>query len=167
MPLGFSFGDSDMNENIDNSSLTKHQAENPVVDHFAENKRVIIKAMRENGIAQATVTYSGVGDSGGIDSIEASRSDDVVVNLSALMVNVLVRHSTWSGGGWNSKISEENTSLNEALEQFTYDWLEDNHSGWENNDGADGEVNFDIDEGKISITHRTHYTEVDVDEVEL
>lgn len=49
--------------------------------------------------------------------------------------------------------------LEEALEEFVYDWSESEHAGWENNDGASGECEIDVTADEFSLNHITYYTE--------
>lgn len=48
-------------------------------------------------------------------------------------------------------------ALNEPIQDLLYDLLQHQHPGWEINDGADGEVRWDIATDKIHVTHREHY----------
>jgi hypothetical protein len=42
-------------------------------------------------------------------------------------------------------------SLREAVEELCYGYLEQENAGWENNDGAFGEFNFDVAERRIAL----------------
>jgi len=137
-------------------------------DRFTTNKATILTAMRDQQIKKVVVSYSGYGDSGCIDSIHAGRDDEAeAVNLSAIAVVVVATSSLFVDGSWRENKCEKTMTFHEALEEFAYDWLEANHGGWENNDGADGEFIFDLEEGRVFITHNSHYTETDTEEVEL
>ena len=72
-----------------------------------------------------------------------------------------------------NKVSWGNTApitceltLREAIETLCYDYLEESHGGWENNDGAFGEFHFDVAErsvdlefhGRFSDTFTTNHT---------
>ncbi len=54
-----------------------------------------------------------------------------------------------------------------ALEEFVYDWLEMEHPGWENNDGADGTCSIDLSQGSFTLEHTDYYTESDTTESTL
>ena len=46
----------------------------------------------------------------------------------------------------------------EAVESLAYDVLEKTHCGWENSDGAYGDVIFDIEEETITLDYNERYT---------
>ena len=52
-------------------------------------------------------------------------------------------------------------SLAEAFENLVYDILALKHPGWENNDGAFGELDFDVAAGTIGYTHNQRFTDID------
>jgi hypothetical protein len=51
-------------------------------------------------------------------------------------------------------------TLQEAIESLVYDYLEETHSGWENNDGAFGTFVFDVPGRLVTLEHNERYTEV-------
>jgi hypothetical protein len=49
--------------------------------------------------------------------------------------------------------------LPEAVEVLCYGYLEQEHDGWENNDGAYGEFCFDVHERTIALELHVRYTD--------
>ena len=49
----------------------------------------------------------------------------------------------------------------EAIETLGYDCLEEDHGGWENNDGAYGEFTFDVAERTITLDYNERHMESD------
>lgn len=49
-------------------------------------------------------------------------------------------------------------SIAQAVESLAYDVLEKTHCGWENGDGAYGDVIFDVAEGVITLDYNERYT---------
>ena len=45
-----------------------------------------------------------------------------------------------------------------AVECLAYDVLERTHGGWENNDGAYGDITFDVAERTITLDYNERYT---------
>ena len=46
----------------------------------------------------------------------------------------------------------------DVVESLAYDVLEKTHCGWENSDGAYGDVIFDVAEGVITLDYNERYT---------
>jgi hypothetical protein len=44
-------------------------------------------------------------------------------------------------------------SVSDVVEALAYDLLEEEHGGWENNDGAYGEFRFDVTDRTISLAY--------------
>ena len=51
-------------------------------------------------------------------------------------------------------------SFEAAVETLAWDYLEQRHGGWENNDGAFGVFVFDVPGRLITLEHNERYTEV-------
>lgn len=137
-------------------------------ERFMANKPIIFKVMQEHGIPKILVTYCGGGDSGCVESVDVQRDDGgSTPDLNAIRVTIISSSSKFVDGKWVGIDEEAPMALNDALEQFAYDWLENNHPGWENNDGGDGELLFDLAKEKVFITHNSRYTEIDTSEVVL
>ena len=49
-------------------------------------------------------------------------------------------------------------SISDAVESLAYDVLEKTHCGWENGDGAYGDVIFDVAEGAITLDYNERFT---------
>ena len=49
-------------------------------------------------------------------------------------------------------------SIADAIERLAYDFLDDTHCGWENNDGAYGDFTFDVAERTITLDYNERYT---------
>jgi len=52
-------------------------------------------------------------------------------------------------------------SIADAIEQLAYDFLEQTHSGWEDNDGAYGDFTFDVAARTITLDYNERYTASD------
>ena len=51
------------------------------------------------------------------------------------------------------------TNVRDYIEQLACDFLEDTHSGWENNDGGFGTFTFDVAQRSITLDYDERYTE--------
>jgi hypothetical protein len=59
-----------------------------------------------------------------------------------------------------SELSEATYQLREAIEVLCYDCLEQEHGGWENNDGAYGTFTFDVLQRTIELEFNGRFTDV-------
>jgi hypothetical protein len=124
----------------------------PVEDTRARNKNLVFAALAEAGIQTLTVGFDGYGDSGQIDDIEAWNTGTDQVPLPSSRKLHLVSATP---GDPPFEIT-----LQEAIETLAYDYLDETHYGWENNDGAFGTFVFDVPARTIALEHNERYTEV-------
>ena len=64
----------------------------------------------------------------------------------------------YNGGGDSGQI-EEPIDLPQDIEYLGYEIIDFYHSGWENNEGADGRIVIDFNERTISLYHEQYYDE--------
>jgi hypothetical protein len=121
-------------------------------DIRARNKNVIFDALSEAGIHRVTVDYDGSGDSGQIESVEAWSTANEKVPLPSS------RKVPWASGNPDRPVSE--IGLEAAVEELAWDYLWDEHGGWENNDGAFGTFAFDVSARTIALEHNERFTDV-------
>ena len=117
------------------------------------NKDVVFDALAANGFTRVNVSFDGEGDSGQIDNL-AGYVGDVLTKLPE--IKLLLQTSSWSG----DNISTEEKSLPAAIEQLCYDFLEQDHGGWENNDGAFGEFTLDVAGRTVELEFNGRYSDV-------
>jgi hypothetical protein len=63
---------------------------------------------------------------------------------------------------WGANTRRSDQPLRDAIETLCYDYLEQEHGGWENNDGAYGEFQFDVAERTIELEFSSRYTDVHI-----
>jgi hypothetical protein len=120
-------------------------------DLFALNKTTLLNALSRAGVTHVTVRFDGYGDSGQIENIEVRAGEDDVTMPAA---TIEIAESVW--GEAEPKRSSVNIAA--AVERLAYDVLERTHCGWENNDGAYGDIVFDVAEGVITLDYNERYT---------
>lgn len=125
------------------------------------SRKQILSALQELDATHVVVSYSGSGDAGQVDDVEVFRDSDAI--QANHPVSALVSASKWSEveSRWIDFSELKPIPLEDALTEFVYDWLQLEHGGWENNDGASGECRIDVTEGQFVLGHTTYYTESD------
>lgn len=118
---------------------------------FKPNKAVLLNALALTGITHVVVSFDGCGDSGQIESVNA-RSGEEKMKLPEAQIEML--RILWG----QAEPEREQVTIATAIETLTYDVLELVHSGWENNDGAYGEINFDVEAHTITLDYNERYT---------
>ena len=109
------------------------------------NKTSLFDALATAGITTVIVNFDGCGDSGQIEMIETRKGDDDCA-LPAVEVEI-------ASANWGSTIDRQTKSVREAIETLVYDVLNQDHGGWENNDGACGDFTFDVTERTITLDY--------------
>jgi hypothetical protein len=59
----------------------------------------------------------------------------------------------------DSPVEESGFEPSVPLEELAWDYLYDNHCGWENNDGAFGTFVFNVPDRTITLEHNERYTD--------
>lgn len=99
----------------------------------AKLKQEIIPRLKKWGVAKVKCEYSGYGDSGAIDHIAYLDAQGQPVNMD------LVRPAS-----------------DPEIENVLYEFLP---SGFENNEGGQGDVTIDVAAGTVKLEHQENYTE--------
>ena len=134
------------------NDTTEIQSGAPAEDTRTQNKHLIFAALAEAGIHRVTVEYDGSDDSGQIESIEAWNTANEKIPLPSLRKVQLASE--------NTDFPVDEIGLEAAVEQLAWDYLYDNHGGWENNDGAFGTFEFSVPDRTIALQHNERYTDV-------
>jgi hypothetical protein len=102
-----------------------------------KNKTAVFAALAAADIEHVRVIFDGIGDSGQINDVAASRQEQAVP-LPDVKIRVL--EAVWG----QSKPEASKARLHDAIEILCYDFLEDDHAGWQDNEGAFGEFRLDV-----------------------
>jgi hypothetical protein len=100
-----------------------------------------------------TVNFDGEGDSGQIDDVIAYTNADQVP-VPAMHINI--EHVGFGGG--SNVVTLQTCTLQEAIQDACYGYLEHTHGGWENNDGAYGTFEINVSERIIDLEFNGRYT---------
>jgi hypothetical protein len=122
-----------------------------------KNKKVILKALRDLGVKEVSVCYSGSGDSGCIDHVDFG--DNTVDKYHVVTVEEKSSRFDNVTQAWIETAAQKDVPICDAIESFCYDLLEEKHGGWENDAGADGSFTLNADTGQIAWNHNEYYTE--------
>lgn len=107
------------------------------------NKSALFPILEAAGITTVTVAFDGEGDSGQIESVSA-----FVDNQPAkLPKRIITLHRV----SWPDQTHSEPRDVREAIEALCYGYLEQEHGGWENNDGAFGEFTLHVRERRVEM----------------
>jgi len=121
------------------------------------NKAAVFDALAAANITDVLVEFDGEGDEGQIESVTAFRGEERI-DLPATTVRVL--NVAWGNAETVATVS----ALVDAVETLCYDYLEDTHGGWENNDGGYGEFRLDVATRTVSLEINERYTETHTSE---
>lgn len=118
----------------------------------------LVAKLKELGIEQIVVSFSGSGDSGSITGIDAMPVPEGVKSWE-YGHNILRQHtiawakswSTFENDSWVRHIQDQETSLHSALENVAYQALDVSGIDWYNDDGGQGEFSMNIIDGQVEI----------------
>ena len=132
-------------------SIAKHRE--ALAEAWKLNRDMFFVVLSAAQITRVTVTFDGEGDSGQINNIEAYKGDEQVPLPDQA---IPVRTASWN----DDAITIEEKTLDAAIERLCYDFLEQEHGGWENNDGAYGEFTFDVAKRTVELEFNGRFTDV-------
>jgi hypothetical protein len=117
-----------------------------------QNKGVIMTALDKAGIAVVVVIFDGSGDDGQIEEIEVQGAVDALPHD-----NLELGAVEFSAG----TIAHSAMPLEDGIVALVYRLLERTHGGWGDNDGAYGEVTFDVVAGTIVLDFNARFTDAE------
>ena len=117
------------------------------------NKTAIFDSLTALEITEVFVEFDGEGDQGQIEMLTVVRNGEPVPMPEA---TVRLQHASF--GSVEPVVAE--CSLRDGIETLCYDFLEDEHGGWENNDGAFGEFHLDIEKRTVDLEFHGRFTDV-------
>ena len=120
---------------------------------FEKNRAALFAVLALAKIDSIAVEFDGCGDAGAIESVTPYAGGQAV-EFPAVRVEI-------DRASCSEDIQTVSLSLAEAFENLVYDILALKHPGWENNDGAFGELDFDVAAGTIGYTHNQRFTDID------
>ncbi len=115
------------------------------------NKSALFECLAAARITTAIVEFDGSRDSGQIEGIIARREDQVIdLPRGPVQITTIL---------WDGSTVASSMSVGEALEALAYAFLEEEHGGWEDNEGAYGEFTFDVADRSISLNYNERVVE--------
>ena len=118
---------------------------------FNLNKGVLLDALASAGVTHVVVTFDGYGDSGQIENVEVRSGDDAIPMPEG---TIEIAQAVWG----QSEPERSIVAIATAVESLAYDVLERTHCGWENSDGAYGDITCDVAAYAITLDYNERYT---------
>jgi hypothetical protein len=125
-----------------------------------KNKAVLLPILKAAGIVVVEVDYEGASDSGQINDVSAYTDDNEYRSLRPGRGYALPKEAvTIELANWDGSTREYTSTVDEVIRELCWDLLEQEHAGWENNDGGRGTFTFYVgDELKIELDHVDYFT---------
>lgn len=124
----------------------------------AETRSALFQFLAAAGMRRATVSYCGSGDSGGAEGVAFERPDGTQLDpMPSLSLRQLT--ANYVDGQWRQHLIHAECRLDDALTDLAMALVDDLHGGWEDGDGASGEVVFDVQDAKVLIQHNAYFTD--------
>lgn len=128
-----------------------HEHERRLAEARAPNARALFDALETAGVTSVDVLFDGQGDSGQIEGTTAYAGE-----LEVKLPSAMIQYTDVEFFGTSTTTSE--ITVDDAIDRLVYAVLEETHGGWENNDGAYGEVTFNVEARTIHLEFNERYT---------
>lgn len=136
------------------ASIAKYQDHaRRVVEARPANKAALFGALARAGITSVVINFDGYGDSGQIERTDV-RTGEAEAKLPEDQIEFVEPVF-----GDPDEVQRSTHTVTEAIENLVYAFLEETHDGWEDNDGAYGDVTFDVEKRTITLDYNGRYTE--------
>jgi hypothetical protein len=106
----------------------------------------LLEKLRRLGITQVNASYSGYGDSGNVDYLDLRPAKDLSEFID------YIPHP-WKANETMAR------SVEDQIKEFLWSVAYDQNPGFENNDGGQGDIGWNITNDKITLDHSYNYTE--------
>lgn len=116
---------------------------------FQANRTTIFAALEGHRVTSVVVIYDGYADSGGIEDFEVHGSDKAL----DLTIPCAIQNAEWG----RTELVASPQPLRKALESMAMQCVAREHGGWENNEGGNGSVTFNVPHGQIMVEHTENY----------
>lgn len=129
----------------------------------------LFNLLSEKGVKEVKVAFDGNGDSGQVESIvldDESENGIVHLNLGDFDVHTSKSYSPKTGQ-WTNNYARQTLTVETAVENLVYEFLEEKHRGWEIDGGSFGKVTFNVKSRKISILFNQRVETYETEEYEV
>jgi len=130
-----------------------------------EHRAVFLTTLSTLGVAKLLVNFSGGGDSGDIESVDAYNADmKTEIPLTAQIPwSSEEKFFDMANQKWEKRTKEEVMTLEKIAKELTLQALEAQGLDWYNNDGGQGtlEIDFATSPPTITLDVGINYTSVD------
>jgi hypothetical protein len=109
-------------------------------------KEAFCPILLAHGIATVVISYDGAGDDGQISEVSGFSADNTDIPIPAVSCQ---RHQT----DFHGNVTIDESNLDDALQAFAEEALATFHRGWEDGDGACGEIKIDTATQSATLEH--------------
>jgi hypothetical protein len=138
--------------NFDDFSKRYQDHTKAVAEANVLNKAAVFDALVAAEVTRVTAEFDGEGDSGQLNDI-AAYSGETRVTLP--LTSITLHQARLNTNG----LTTHTATLKNAVETLSYDYLEQEYAGWENNDGAYGEFIFDVAAREIHLEMNVRFSD--------
>lgn len=125
---------------------------------LAHNRNILRTVLLELCVTEVVVEYSGGGDSGDVSDVSC-KPESLLDTLASRQIDIQHESGSFNGAQYVYGVESMSCSIRQALQDFTLNWVSQDHSGWENNDGGSGSVRIDVLADRFALNHTEYYQE--------
>lgn len=115
----------------------------------------IIHVLRSLNVTDVEVCFAGCGDSGSIHEINITPSPE-----GEHKITLLTNKRDYHEGVWIVVEEDVELSLDDAIHEVVYDYLEMTGVNWADGDGGQGKFNINFNNGTFDLDVEENYTEI-------
>ena len=128
------------------------------LEALAANRQRLLTALITAQITEVLVRYEGGGDEGDVSEM-VLKPESCLPTLQSSILDYSVVRSEYREETYHYFLVEKSMSLEEALRDFAFTWLDVHHGGWENNEGGAGVMTIRVADDHFLLEHVEYYTE--------
>ncbi|MCO8402843.1 DUF6878 family protein (plasmid) [Burkholderia cenocepacia] len=135
-------------------------------ENVARNKAILLGLLKAAGARSAVVQYSGYGDDGSVIGVQIFGADTMPMSILG-DVQIHDHDTRYENAQWTYSPVVHVLPVDDAMTRLADLVVALHHAGYQDGDGGAGELNFDVESGRVWLDHRDYYTESIVTETEL
>ena len=123
---------------------------------YLDTLQRLLPILRANNVSRVSVWFDGSGDSGSIGEVNFDNQD---FNAGNTVIEHMQSNRHFENGQWVEAEELTQSSVHEAIDALTYDYLEQAGVDWYNDDGGYGDLVINVDEGTVFLDINVRHTE--------
>ena len=121
------------------------------------NRQRLLETLMAAQITEVIIHYVGGSDEGDVSEVTV-KPESCLAQLDTQRLVYCYARGEYREGACHYFLQDKEVSLDEALRDFVFTWIDTYHSGWEINEGGSGVMTINVAVDDFALEHTEYYT---------